>query len=281
MHVIETADALRKQVGEWRRAGGRIGFVPTMGNLHAGHLALVDRARELAGRVVVSIFVNPMQFGPGEDIDRYPRTLDRDCEALRRKDVDLLFAPPVEVIYPHGDRATTRVEVPGLSDILEGEHRPGHFTGVATVVAKLFNLVQPDVAVFGEKDFQQLAVIRRMVADLDMPVRIVGHPTVREDDGLAMSSRNGYLDDAERRIAPQLYRCLQEVADGLHAGQPIGKLEAMAMKSLERTGFRPEYVSIRRRTDLLPPEPADHELIILAAAWLGSARLIDNLPVDV
>lgn len=279
MRLIHDVKALRNQIADWRR-GGRIAFVPTMGNLHAGHLALVEAARQRAERVVSSVFVNPMQFGAGEDFETYPRTLQDDRAGLERAGADLLFAPSVEVIYPRPPADQTRVEVPGLSDILCGAARPGHFVGVATVVCKLFNLIQPDVAVFGKKDYQQLLVIRRMVEDLNLPIEVVGLDTVREADGLAMSSRNRYLDPEERRRAPQLFRLLQATADRIRTG--AGDLEGLARRTeddLRAAGFRPDYVSIRRAADLDLPGPEDRELVILAAAHLGEARLIDNLEV--
>jgi pantoate--beta-alanine ligase len=280
MLTIKTAQELRTAIGQWRNAGERIGFVPTMGNLHAGHLHLVDVAREYADRIVVSIFVNPTQFGKNEDIDSYPRTIDEDRRRLVENDVDLLFLPGVEDIYPDGPEKASRIEVPGLGDILEGEFRPGHFSGVATVVEKLFNLVQPHVAVFGEKDFQQLAVIHRMVQDLNIPVEIISVPTVRESDGLAMSSRNTYLTVDERREAPILYATLKKMQSDLEYGDTdFKKMEENAVKSLKNAGFTPDYVRICRVVDLLPATTKDRELVILAAARLGKARLIDNLLV--
>jgi pantoate--beta-alanine ligase len=277
MDRIAELDELRARIRTWRDTGGRIAFVPTMGNLHAGHIALVRRARELTPRTVASIFVNPLQFGPGEDLAAYPRTLERDHELLAQAGCDLLFAPGVETMYPRGQGIQTRIEVPGISDILCGASRPGHFVGVATVVCKLFNMVQPDLALFGEKDFQQLLVIRRMVEDLAMPVGIVGMPTVRESDGLAMSSRNGYLGADERTRAPALYRALTSAAQGLLAGRGINEVEGEAIGAIAAAGLRPDYVSVRRADDLGPPGDADRELIVLAAAYLGRARLIDNL----
>lgn len=281
MQTVRTSTALRSAVAAWRQARERIAFVPTMGNLHAGHLALVEHAARLADRVVVSIFVNPMQFGQGEDYESYPRTLSEDSTRLAEAGVSLLFAPAVEEMYPAGYQSVTRVEVQGLSDILCGAARPGHFVGVATVVAKLFNLVQPDVAVFGEKDYQQLLVIRRMVADLCFPIDIVGVPTVREPDGLAMSSRNSYLTAEERERAPLLYRALCEAAERLQGGeQDFRAIEAAGEVKLRAAGFGPDYFTIRRAHDLMPPGAEDKELVILAAARLGRARLIDNLPVS-
>ena len=279
LETIEEISTLRERVAAWRRAGQRVGFVPTMGNLHAGHLALVAEARRLAERVVVSIFVNPLQFGPQEDFAAYPRTLARDQELLAGAGTDLLFAPTVAAVYPRGQAEQTRVEVPGLSDILCGASRPGHFVGVATVVCKLFNMVQPDLAVFGEKDFQQLQVIRLMTLDLSLPVAIQGLATAREADGLAMSSRNGYLTAAERARAPALYRTLQHCAEWLRAGQDHASVERQAGEAIAAAGFEPDYFSVRRAADLGLPAPGERELVVLAAARLGRARLIDNLRV--
>ncbi len=282
METVHSAASLREHLQRWRRAGERIAFVPTMGNLHAGHLALVAQAREVAPRVVVSIFVNPTQFGPGEDLAAYPRTPQQDSAALQAAGADLLFLPEVDTLYPCGVTASTRVTVPGLNHILCGEFRPTHFDGVATVVARLFNLVQPDVAVFGEKDYQQLVLIRRMVRDLCWNIDILAGATVREADGLAMSSRNQYLTPAERAIAPQLQQALRQVQTALQAGAAdFGALEAEAMNSLEQAGFLPEYVRILRESDLQPPTDSDSDLVVLAAARLGAARLIDNLRFSV
>ena len=261
------------------RGRERIAFVPTMGNLHEGHLSLVRRARELAERVIVSIFVNPLQFGAGEDLANYPRTLSRDSEMLAAEGVDWLFAPGVDVMYPRPQAEQTRVMVPGISDILRGASRPGHFEGVATVVCKLFNLVRPDIALFGQKDYQQLMVIRRMVEDLAMPVQVVGVPTVREADGLAMSSRNGYMTPEERALAPALYRVLCDTAEGLRQGGDPAGLQRHAAEAINAAGLRTDYVVIRRQADLAEPEAGDTQLVILAAAFLGKARLIDNLEV--
>ena len=279
--VASTAD-LRAHVRAWLAQQDRIAFVPTMGNLHAGHLKLVRHARSIAGRVVVSIFVNPMQFGPGEDYDSYPRTLADDTAALMRADADLLFAPAVSEIYPGDLDNTTRVVVPGLGEILCGAFRPGFFTGVATVVTRLLNLVQPDIAVFGEKDYQQLIVIRRMVRELCLPVSIEGVATAREADGLAMSSRNGYLNPTERVTAAILYRTLTQVKAAIEGGaSDYAAIEHAAMDRLTRAGFRPDYVGIRRAADLGEPAVGDTPLRVLAAAWLGPARLIDNLEITV
>lgn len=280
MDTVSTIAAVRAQIRAWRRAGETIAFVPTMGNLHDGHVALVEAARQRATRVLVSIFVNPMQFGANEDFGRYPRTLTADQARLTAAGADVLFAPAVEEIYPRGHGAVTRVEVPEVSEGLCGAARPGHFTGVATVVAKLFNIVQPDCALFGEKDYQQLQVIRRMVADLSFPIDIIGMPTVREADGLAMSSRNGYLRPEQRQQAAGLYRTLRGLAERLRAGErDYPRLEQWGMQSLETLGFRPDYVAIRR-PDLGAPDMASPQLVILAAAWLGQTRLIDNLAVS-
>lgn len=268
---------------EWRvREGRELAFVPTMGNLHQGHLALVRHARERGGRVLVSIFVNPLQFDRPDDLARYPRTLEQDIRKLTAAGVDALFCPEAEDMYPHGSAVPARVVVSGVSEGLEGESRPGHFDGVATVVAKLFNLVQPDTAVFGEKDFQQLLVVRAIVDALDFPVRIAAVPTVRESDGLALSSRNGRLAKGERQRAPELYRCLRDAAEAclLEPDQWPGifpEIVARMEQRLQRSGFRTDYLRIRRALDLGEPRAGDHDLIIVAAAWLGDVRLIDNL----
>lgn len=285
MERVEQLQALRERRLEWWRAGHRVALVPTMGNLHAGHLALVRAAARRAERVVATVFVNPLQFGAGEDLGSYPRTLERDAAMLHEAGCSLLFAPCEAEVYPRGRGGQTFVEVPGLSRELCGASRPGHFRGVATVVAKLFNMVQPDVALFGEKDFQQLLVIRRMTADLDLPVEIVSVPTVREADGLAMSSRNGYLSRAERTIAPELHQTLVAAEARLRCGAVIGEVEQAAKDRLATAGFAPDYVSVRRRCDLAPPkrgaaDSQDGALVILAAAWLGRARLIDNIACD-
>ena len=280
MITINGLGDLRTQVDQWRR-GGNVAFVPTMGNLHAGHLALVKAAREQADRVVVSIFVNPLQFGAGEDFDNYPRTLEDDAVLLAGEGTDLLFAPTVSTMYPKPQTDQTRVEVPGLSRLLCGATRPGHFVGVATVVCKLFNMVQPDIAFFGKKDYQQLMVVRRMVEDLAMPVRVEGIETVRETDGLAMSSRNGYLTEAERQIAPALYATLRRLAQHLSQGaDDYAALETEAGRQLDTQGLRTDYVAIRAADDLAVPPPGAPRLVILAAAYLGKARLIDNLEVE-
>lgn len=277
MLTVYTITKLRAQLRLWRLSHEQIALVPTMGNLHAGHLKVVEEARARAQRVVVSVFVNPLQFGLGEDFQNYPRTLAADQLKLQAAQADLLFAPSVEEMYPGGQRDVTQVIVPGLSDILDGQSRPGHFTGVATVVTKLFNIVQPDIAVFGRKDYQQLQVIRRLVNDLSMPVEIVGVTTVREADGLAMSSRNQYLTSAERARAPCLYRTLGETAAALRAGQrDFEYLEAEAARTLS-AHMKPDYVAIRAADTLIVPETNTRDFVVLAAAWLGKARLVDNV----
>ncbi|MEA3640523.1 MAG: pantoate--beta-alanine ligase [Lamprobacter sp.] len=293
MQHLNQLQALRRQRAEWRQAGLRVALVPTMGNLHAGHLSLIRRAAASADRIIATVFVNPLQFGAGEDFAAYPRSLERDSDMLRDAGCDLLFAPSEAEVYPRGRDRQTYIEVPGLSDQLCGASRPGHFRGVATLVAKLFNLVQPEVAIFGEKDFQQLLVIRRMVEDLNLPIEVVGVPIVRESDGLAMSSRNSYLSAAERAIAPRLQASLITAAARLRSGANVAEVELDAKAALAAAGFEPDYVSVRRRADLAEPEPEpehetrlglgsaeDRALIILAAAQLGRARLIDNLVCD-
>ena len=282
METVETVSELRAAVAAFRSLGLRVGFVPTLGNLHAGHLSLIDLARERgAGAVVVSIFVNPLQFGAQEDFRTYPRTFEEDCAALISRGTELLFAPPLEVMYPGDQTATTRVEVPGLSTILCGHFRPVHFGGVTTVVSRLFNMVQPDLAVFGEKDYQQLVIIRRMTRDLAFPIEIVAGATVRDADGLALSSRNRYLTAAERDIAPELHRTLRAAASAVAAGErPLAAIEADASVRLEQAGFRVDYVAVRDATTLAEPGPDSRRLAVLAAAWLGNTRLIDNVTVD-
>jgi pantoate--beta-alanine ligase len=278
LEIIERIGALRERVAGWRRDGVRVGFVPTMGNLHAGHIGLVTEAHRHSDRVIISIFVNPLQFGPTEDFAQYPRTLEQDREMLERTGADLLFHPPVPEMYPDGHQGTTLVDVHTLSKVLCGHFRPGHFEGVATVVTKLFNIVQPDVAVFGEKDYQQLTIIRQLVNDLCIPVEIVGVPTMRDPDGLALSSRNRYLTPAERKIAPHLYETLLAIRNGIESGdRHYESIEKAGMQALERAGFKPDYVAIRRADNLHVPTDAARELVILAAARLGKARLIDNV----
>ena len=262
----------------WRRNGERIAFVPTMGNLHAGHGSLVGRASQLADRVIVSIFVNPLQFGPNEDFAAYPRTPQEDRRVLESLDVDLLFAPEVADIYPRGQESTARVHLPVIEDILCGAFRPGHFMGVATVVTKLLNIVQPDVAVFGEKDYQQLLIIRRATLDLCMPVEIVGVPTTREPDGLAMSSRNRYLSAEERAVAPAIYAELERARVALESGSnDFAGIARQGAEGLRRAGFRPDYFEIRDAATLEEASEQSGELVVLTAARIGRARLIDNV----
>ena len=283
MHIARSIPELKQVLAALRASGKRIAFVPTMGNLHAGHRHLMETARRHADAVVASIYVNPLQFGPQEDFSAYPRTYGADRTVLEAAGVELLFYPDDAVMYPRGREASTRVEVPGVSDILCGVSRPGHFSGVATVVHRLFRLVAPDVALFGKKDYQQLLVIRLMAADFGLPIEIVGVDTVREPDGLALSSRNAYLTPAERRVAPRLYATLQAAAGRIRDGAPaadFGRIEADAATALAAAGLRPDYVGIRRQQDLAAPGPGDRQLVVLAAAWLGRARLIDNLEVE-
>jgi pantoate--beta-alanine ligase len=278
MITVELISALREQVRQWRADGARIGFVPTMGSLHEGHRSLLEVARQRSDRVIASVFVNPLQFGPGEYFERYPRTPEDDQRLLADAGCDLLFLPGVKEIYPDNRESATRVTVKALSEILCGAVRPGHFDGVATVVAKLFGIVQPDLAVFGEKDYQQLAIIRRMTADLDLPVEIVGAPTVRSPDGLAMSSRNRYLSEAERAVAPRIYETLRAVATRIEAGErTFAALEAFGVAELRAARMQPDYFEIRDAQTLLEPSRRSRELVILTAARLGKARLIDNL----
>lgn len=280
LKVVRELSELRAVLDEARARGRRIGLVPTMGNLHEGHLSLVARAGEVADFTVTTIFVNPFQFGENEDFDTYPRTFDKDVRALDDVGCDLLYAPPATDIYPDGPDAVTRIEVPALGAILCGESRPTFFRGVATVVNILLNMVQPDVAMFGEKDYQQLLIVRRMVSDLKLRVVIEAVPTVRESDGLALSSRNSYLSAAERRRAVELFATLGATRDALLAGESdFHELSQRAVERLTRAGFRPDYVTIRRQSDLSEPEPAEQDLIVLAGAWLGDTRLIDNLKV--
>jgi len=280
IEVVSELAVLRERVRGWKRDGLRVGFVPTMGNLHAGHQSLVRLARANAERVVASVFVNPTQFGPGEDFERYPRTPEDDAAGLEASGCDLLWRPSVATRYPFGVEATVQVRVPGVADVLEGAHRPGHFDGVATVVARLFNQVGPDVAVFGRKDYQQLAVIRYMAADLAFPLEIVAGETVREADGLALSSRNQYLSPEERATAPALQQALQALREALRAGAARNAAEADAADTLRRAGFDVDYIVVRR-SDLAEPAPGEGgALVALAAARLGRTRLIDNLEFE-
>lgn len=281
MNIVKTVADLRAAVARARGEGKRIGFVPTMGNLHAGHIALIKKAGQRADFVVASIFVNPLQFGPNEDLASYPRTLAADQEKLVNAGCHLLFAPSVEEMYPHGQADQTLVRVPGVSEGLCGASRPGHFDGVSTVVTKLFNMVQPDLAVFGQKDFQQLAVIRTMVRDLNMPVQIISEPIVRADDGLALSSRNGYLTTEERTIAPQLYRTLSELRDAIAGGErDYSALVERGLNRLRQAGLRPDYLELRNAVDLQPADQHSREVAILVAAFLGRTRLLDNILVE-
>lgn len=280
MITLTHLSELRSALAAARRAGKRIGFVPTMGNLHNGHMRLVDTARQHCDFVVASIFVNPMQFNDPKDLERYPRTLEADQALLSQHQCDLLFYPQVEEMYPLGMALQTKVSVPDVSEGLCGGARPGHFDGVATVVSKLFNMVQPDQAFFGEKDYQQLAVIRKMVSDLCMPITITGVATCREESGLAMSSRNGYLTAAEKQQAAFIYQMLSALAQQLQKGaRNFPELCQQACDALTAQGFRPDYVEIRNAADLKPASANDPELVILTAAFLGNARLIDNLVV--
>ncbi len=277
MRTCTTSASLRAAIDKARRGGGSIAFVPTMGNLHEGHLELVRKARELAETVVVSIFVNPMQFGAGEDLESYPRTPVADKEKLFAEAVQLLFLPEVSEIYPNGLERQTLVRVPELADTLCGASRPEHFTGVATVVSKLFNIARPDVALFGEKDFQQLSIVRKLVADLCMPVEIVGVATVRAEDGLALSSRNSFLTAAQRKVAPRLNEVLMEAREAIACGfDNFRELEAHAQLKLIQAGFEPDYFQIRDARTLREVTGETEEVAILAAAWLGRPRLIDN-----
>lgn len=285
MRIVTSVTVLREEIARLRASGQRIAFVPTMGNLHAGHRRLMDEARRHADAVVASIYVNPLQFGPSEDYAAYPRTPEQDQALLAAAGVDLLFHPDDAAIYPRGREASTQVEVPSVSAMLCGAARPGHFRGVATVVNRLLHLVTPEVALFGKKDYQQLLVIRLMASDFGLPVAIVGVDTVRDHDGLALSSRNSYLTPEQRRVAPRLYATLQALAGQIQQTSDLpaahlAQFEAQAAARLAEGGFRPDYVSVRRQEDLAAPQPADRRLVLLAAAWLGRARLIDNLELE-
>jgi pantoate--beta-alanine ligase len=280
MDIVTKIAAVREHVRRWRSEGRRVAFVPTMGNLHPGHVSLIEAAARHGDRFIASIFVNPMQFGPNEDFAHYPRTPTQDERMLAEAGCNLMFMPDVKEIYPNGSERATRVDVPGLSRILDGEFRPGHFEGVSTIVASLFHIVEPDVAVFGEKDFQQLTVIRRMVADLCMPVEIVGAPTVRDADGLAMSSRNQYLTSTERPVAPRIYATLQAAAQRLSSGDvEFASIERFGVEALTKVGMKPDYFAVRRAEDLAAPANDTKHLVVLTAARLGKARLIDNIQV--
>ncbi|EML1936541.1 pantoate--beta-alanine ligase [Providencia sp. 21OH12SH02B-Prov] len=281
MLIVETSPILRREIRRWKLDGKRIALVPTMGNLHDGHLTLIDEAKQQADIVIVSIFVNPMQFDRQSDLANYPRTLQEDCEKLKRRDINLVFAPSVKDFYPEGMDQQTFVEVPELSSILEGASRPGHFRGVSTVVTKLFNLVQPDLAFFGEKDYQQLQLIRKMVHDLSFDIQIVSVPTVRAKNGLALSSRNNNLSAEELKIAPQLYNIMRQTADKLSAApETVDTLLQETEDLLRQAGFTPDEVFIRDAETLAALNARSKKAVILMAAWLGQTRLIDNLQVD-
>ncbi|UZD59482.1 pantoate--beta-alanine ligase [Shewanella algae] len=273
-------DEIRARVREWRQKGETVAFVPTMGNLHQGHVSLILEAARRADHVVASIFVNPLQFGKNEDLDAYPRTLGADQQKLTEAGCELLFTPTPELIYPKGLDAQAFVEVPGISDELCGTSRPGHFRGVATIVCKLFNIVQPDIALFGRKDYQQLLVIKTMVTDLSLPIEVIGVETVREDSGLALSSRNGYLTEAEKALAPKLKASMDKLAEAIVLGQDIDQAISNAKEFLRAAGLEPDYLEVREASSLKPVSSDDKSLVILAAAYLGKARLIDNMTLS-
>ncbi|HEQ1857889.1 TPA: pantoate--beta-alanine ligase [Providencia alcalifaciens] len=281
MRIVETSPILRREIRRWKQEGKRIAFVPTMGNLHDGHLTLIDQAKQQADIVIASIFVNPMQFDRQSDLANYPRTLQEDCEKLKRKNVDLVFAPSAAEFYPEGMDNQTYVEVPEISTMLEGASRPGHFRGVSTVLTKLFNLVQPDIALFGEKDYQQLQLVRKLVTDLSFDIQVVGVPIVRAKNGLALSSRNNNLSADELKIAPQLFAIMQKAGETLAdspaaAPRLIGEME----ESLRQAGFTPDELFIRDADNLGELTVSSRRAVILMAAWLGQTRLIDNLQVE-
>lgn len=280
MLVISDIQVLRATVRAWRQAGQTVAFVPTMGNLHQGHLKLVDEARQRADKVIVSIFVNPLQFGANEDLAKYPRTLSDDCAGLSEHHADAVFTPTAELVYPRGLAAQTAVEVPNIGDAHCGASRPGHFRGVATIVSKLFNLVQPDIALFGKKDYQQLAVIRQLTVDLSFPIEIIGIQTERAADGLALSSRNGYLSAEQRATAPMIYQQLQWLRQQIIQGNADFRgLEQQLADTLLQAGFKPDYIHICERQTLELANNNSKPLVILLAAYLGTTRLIDNLEV--
>jgi pantoate--beta-alanine ligase len=283
MEIIFDLKGLRGAVSGWKNQSNSIALVPTMGNLHLGHLSLIEGAKDKADRTVVSIFVNPIQFGHGEDYELYPSTLEQDLDILRDAHVDLVFAPNLGELYPAGIEADTRITVPDISDILCGEFRPGHFSGVATVVMKLFINVQPDYAFFGEKDYQQTLVIKRMVSDLLLPVKVLTLPIIREDNGLAMSSRNSYLNESQKQLSSEIYKAIEKAATMVRTrADSFDGIEKSSVDRLEELGFKVEYFSIRRRQDLkLVNDGVDKSLIILVAAWIGDTRLIDNLQIDI
>ncbi|OCQ53739.1 Pantothenate synthetase [Photorhabdus australis subsp. thailandensis] len=281
MLIVETIPILRREIRRWRQEGKRIALVPTMGNLHDGHITLVNEAKAQADIVIVSIFVNPMQFNRQDDLAKYPRTLQEDCEKLHHHNVDLVFAPSDKEIYPNGMEHQTYVEVPELSTMLEGASRPGHFRGVATVVSKLFNLVQPDLTYFGEKDFQQLQLIRKMIADLAYDITLISVPTVRDKNGLALSSRNNNLTADEHKIAPKLSKIMRSIAEKMAQGERnTEQLLTEASEQLREAGFIPDELFIRDAETLAPVNIESKKAVILMAAWLGQTRLIDNQQVD-
>ncbi|PHR83416.1 MAG: pantoate--beta-alanine ligase [Colwellia sp.] len=279
MNIVDEIQALRQQVKLWRMQNLKVAFVPTMGNLHNGHLALVEAAHQHADKVIVSIFVNPMQFGLSEDIDNYPKTLEQDKKRLSQVNADLLFIPTSKIIYPKGYTDNTFVDVPNISNKYCGKSRPGHFRGVATIVCKLFNLVQPDVACFGSKDYQQLQVIRTMVEDLSMPVKIIPVEIIREESGLAMSSRNGYLTPKERLVAPVLYQTLQWLAEQIKTEKDFYRLCQQASNKINQVGLTTDYINICHAYTLIKAKRNDKDLVILASAFCGKARLIDNIQI--
>lgn len=280
MKLLTTSAQLREQIAIWRRNGERIAFVPTMGNLHNGHFRLVDVAKQKADRVIVSIFVNPMQFGKNEDLDKYPRTLEADCNGLTAHGADAVFTPTPDMMYPRGLDVQSYVEVPLLGDLHCGASRAGHFRGVSTIVCKLFNLVQPDIACFGMKDYQQVAIIRQMVNDLSLPIEIIGVATERADDGLALSSRNGYLSKEQRAIAPKLYQVLQQLRNTIIAGNhDYRSLEQQTRLQLNAMGFTSDYINIANQQDLSLACSPEQDKVILAAVSLGKTRLIDNIEI--
>jgi pantoate--beta-alanine ligase len=286
MIQTDNIQELQQQVQQWKDSGKTIAFVPTMGNLHLGHLLLVEEAKKQADITIASIFLNPIQFDKQADLAAYPKTLDDDLRQLKERQCDLVFTPSIDSMYGTEGRASTQIEVLGIGEILDGASRPGHFMGVATIVAKLFNLTSADIAIFGEKDFQQLMIIKQMVEDLNFKTRIIGYPTVREEDGLAMSSRNGYLTAEERKIAPWLQKTLKEIQQKLETGSTdsdcdYGAIISTAKKQLLEKGFKPDYIEIRRQKDLQKAKKGDKEIVILATAWLGKARLIDNIPFNI
>ena len=282
MIVVQTKEELQEHLTDWRSHSDHIAVVPTMGNLHAGHVSLVDLAKEHAERVIVTVFVNPTQFGDGEDFEEYPRTLERDTLRLKKPAADMIFAPDVETMYPFGIENSTVVSVPGLTENFCGASRPGHFDGVTSVVARFFAMIQPDTAVFGQKDYQQQLVIRHMSEDLGLPINIITAETVREDDGLAMSSRNQYLNDDERKTAPILYQTLLDAGDELQSGKrDFADIEKRSLQILKTAGFDVDYFAVRRAQNLQVPDRDCDEIVVLAAARLGNARLIDNVVVTI